>query len=966
MNSFVRTLGALALVIALAMPGQALAMDGTPSSPDDDVLQGSITGQVVDRSNQRPLGGVQITIPALEMGTLTEADGSFTLPNVPVGTHQIAAQFIGFERLTQQVQVASGETTTVNLQLVSRAIALDEVMVTSSPAGETRRRTMGTTIASVDVESALRDAPVTSLNDVLQGREAGVVNMTSGGTSGAAGLNVLRGVTSLTQDNQPLIYIDGVRIDRSNRSEVSTGGQTLSRLNDINPQDIARVEIIKGSAATAMYGSEASSGVIQVFTKQGRPGEVTYDVGMRLGANQIPKNLPRQHPDPQYPSANDFLSTGLYQEFTAAVRGATDQISYYVSGSHMDNEGSFVNNFQRRTTGRGNMSFRPTEAFSGDLSTSFSRQKTQVTANDNWIAGILTNVYLGNPVTRGTEADPYGSAFEPVQQELNRERYDFNTRYTAGLTLNHRPGGGFTHRLALGLDYISAGGSQLSPWFEEPGRAPDQGFKSENRRQTLNTNIDYGASLTRLISDNFEGQLTFGGQFYNRDMNNTAASGSRFIAPPLQSIGGTEDRGAGESELRYTTGGLFGQVQLGYQDRLFFIVGLRADGSSAFGEDFGFSTFPKASVSYVISDEDWFDYAGVSTLRLRGGWGTAGTQPGAFDKLRLWGTTRGADGQMGFRPTRQGNPELGPEVSTEYEGGFDAGLFDDRVSLEFTAYHQRTDDILVAYRFPVSTGILFTQLRNAGSVRNQGIEISTDFALAERDALTWRMNVGYAYNSNEVLDLAGTPRQVLDRFGTQIVEGYPIAGKWERVIVGYDDDGMAIASDSAHYIGPSIPPHTGNIGSDVNFGAFTVRATGQFAMGHVVNNHLKPYMAQRRLGEDYFNMLESVGGNADHPDMLRFMSEMNVYGEYVEDADWFKLREVSASYALPSQFTQRMGASAVRLTAAARNLLTFSSYSGVDPEVSSTFSSGNNLSIGADFFTVPPSRQLVFGVNMTF
>ncbi|TVP42129.1 MAG: TonB-dependent receptor [Gemmatimonadales bacterium] len=966
MISHVRILWTPSLILALAIPGPAGALADAPTDPGGESFQGTITGQVVDRSNRRPLAGAQVMIPALEMGTVTNAEGTFRLGNVPAGTHQLAVQFIGYERVTQQIDVASGETLTLNLQMVSRAIALDEVVVTSSPAGEARRRALGTNVASVNVEQALRDAPITSLNDILQAREPGVVNMSSSGSTGTAGLNILRGITSLTQDNQPLIYIDGIRMDRSNRSEIATGGQTLSRLNDINPQDIARIEVIKGSAATAMYGSEASSGVIQIFTKQGTPGEVVYEAGVRLGANQIPKNLPLQHPDPQYPSANDFLSTGLYQEFNASVRGATEHLSYFVSGSHMDNEGSFINNFQTRSTGRGNMVFRPTETFDGMLSSSFSRQRTRLSTNDNVTTGILTNVYLGNPLTRGTAYDPYGSAFQTVWREIERERYDFNTRYTAGLTLNHRPGGGFSHRLALGLDYISAGGSQLTPWYEDPGRAPFQGGKSENRRITLNTNIDYGASFTRPLSDRYEARISAGGQFYTQDMNNTSAAGTNFIAPPLKSIGGTETRGAGENELRYTTGGLFSELQLGYQDRLFFTVGFRADGSSAFGEDFGFSTFPKASVSYVISDESWFDYRHISTLRLRSGWGTAGTQPGAFDKLRLWGTTQGMDGMMGFRPTRQGNPDLGPEVSTEIEGGFDAGLFEDRVSVEFTAYSQRTDDILVSFQFPVSTGILANQLRNAGTVRNRGFEVGTTVSLVETPTLAWRMNAGYAYNSNEVLNMAGTPRQIVDRFGTQIVEGYPIAGKWEQVIVGHDEQGMPIASDTAVYLGPSIPPHTGNLGSDLSLRSLTIRATGQFAMGHVVNNHLRPYMAINRVGVDYYNVLEAAGGDPDHPDVTRFMAEQGIYGENIEDADWLKLRELSASYALPTSLSQRMGASSVRLTAAGRNLLTFSRYSGADPEVSATFSSGNNLSIGADFFTVPPSRQFVFGINMTF
>lgn len=937
-----------------------------PSYRPPPPRQGTIAGRVLDRSTQRPLAGAQVSIPDLELGTIASQEGRFIILNVPAGPHRVEALMMGYERGVRDVNVASGESLVVEFQLAARAIALDEVLVTGTPAGEGRRRAMGTSLTSVNVEDRLQYAPITSLHDVLQAREPGVVNMASSGTSGAAGLNILRGITSLTQDNQPLIYIDGIRVERSSRSEVSTGGQTLSRLNDINPQDIARVEIIKGAAATAMYGSEASSGVIQIFTKQGRPGEVLYEVSARMGANQLGATLPLQHPDKRYPSANDFFGSGVYQEYSASIRGATDQLSYFVSGSHMDNEGAFVNNFQLRSTGRGNLIFRPTENFSGTLSSSFSRQRTRVTANDNWIAGILTNIYLGNPYTRGTEHDPYGSAFQTVARELQRERYDSNSRYTSGLTLDHRLGGGFSHRLTFGLDFIASEGSTLDPWFEDPGRAPWRGGKTVLKRETLNTNVDYGASWSRGITERWQTQVTFGGQFYTRDMDNATASGTNFIAPPLLAIGGTETRGAGEGQVRYTTGGIFGQVQMGYMDKLFFVVGLRSDGSSAFGEDFGFSTFPKASVSYVMSDEDWFDFDPISTFRVRAGWGTAGTQPGAFDKLRLWSTVQAMDAQMGFRPTRRGNPDLGPEVSTEIEAGFDAGFFNDRASLEFSMYRQRTDDILIPFRFPVSTGILATQLRNAGAMRNRGFEVNTKFTMMERQGLRWDGNMGYAYNQNEVLDLAGTPRQVLDRFGSQVVEGYPISGKWEKVIVGYDGDGFPIASDTAQYIGPSIPPHSGNVGSDLTLRSLTLRVTGQFALGHVVNHHLKPYMVINRVGVPYYTALEAAGGDANHIDIRRLIAEHRVFGEYIEDADWFKVREVSASYRLPEAWSAGIGASNVTLSAAGRNVFTLTKYSGVDPEVSSTFSSSNNLSVGADFFTVPPMRQLVFGVHVSF
>jgi TonB-dependent starch-binding outer membrane protein SusC len=973
MHSLVQSITTACLVVTLAVPAAAEAVPGAAAAGGEAVsarapaFTGTITGQVVDRSSQRPLSGVQINIPELRRGALTQENGRFIIPNVPAGRYTIEASSVGFGTVTQEVAVESGGTAVVNFELASRAIALDEVVVTASPASEQRRRAIGTGIASVDVENRLRDAPVTSFNELLQGREPGVVNVSSGGTTGTAGLNVLRGITSLTQDNQPLIYVDGVRLDRSNTTLVGTGGQAISRLVDIPPQDIARIEVIKGSAATAMYGSEASSGVIQIFTKRGRPGETSYDATIKLGANHIPRNLPRQHPDPIYPSANDFLSTGLYQEYTGSVRGATDLFSYFVSGSHTDSEGSFVNNYMKRTTGRINLSFRPAESFTGDVSSSFGYTDVRLPSNDNVTTGILTNMYLGNPMDRGVEWDPWGSAFQPIAIELSRDRNDEAYRYSTGVTLTHRPFTGFSQRMTLGLDYLSGQGTTLTPWFDYPdGRAPAQGGKTIIRRNNLQTNIDYGASLTANLSPSVESQTSVGMQFYTQRDHRSTAAGNRFGAPPLRSLGGTEAASVGESEVRYTTGGLFAQQQIGFDNKLFFIVGGRADGSSAFGENFGFSFFPKASVSYVISDEEWFSLPSFSTLRLRAGFGTAGTQPGAFDKLRVWTTTSGMSQLIGIRPARVGNPDIGPEISREFEGGFDAGLFDDRMTLEFTAYHQQTEDILVDYNFAPSTGIVATQLRNAGTVRNVGFEVSSRLTLMERSGLQWNLNAGYAYNNNEVVDLGGSPSIVLDRFGSRIVEGYPISGKWEFVTVGRNADGFPIASDTAVYIGPSIPPHTGNIGTDVTFGRVAARVNGQFAVGHYVNHHLKPYMGQRRLGVPYFEVLQAAGGDRNAPEVLLFIAENSVYGDFVEPADWFKIREVSLSYELPSRLAGAIGAKGATLSAAGRNLLTFTKYSGVDPEVSATFSNSNNLSVGADFFTVPQSQQFVFGIAARF
>jgi len=927
---------------------------------------GTVTGVVVDRGTRQPLAGAQVTIPELNRGMATAANGRFLIPNIPAGTYEIEAQLIGYESGRQTVQVVGGEATVIDFELTFTAITLDEVVVSGSPAGEQRRRAVGTSIASIDVESKLRDAPVTRIQDLLQGREAGVVSMASSGTVGAAGPMILRGITSLSQDNQPLIYLDGVRLDRSNTSLITTGGQAVSRLSDINPQDIERMEIIKGSAATALYGSEASSGVIQIFTKRGKPGETVYNVDTKFGGNWIPKTMPDLHYDSRYPSPNDLVSLGHHMEVSASVRGGSESFGFFSAVSHVDSEGSFVNNWLQRTSGRLNLDLRPSEKFSGSLASSFSVTNVAIPGNDNWTTGILTNIYLGNPVKAGTETDPWGGAFFPIPMVLAREAEDVSHRYTGSLTLDHKPVDFFNHRVTFGVEVLNGQGKSFLPYWIEPNQPVRKGSRSVNTRVNNQFNIDYGASIRIAHSETFESSLSFGGQFFSRTDRRALASGTDFAAPGLRALGATALASIGETDLSYTTGGIFTEYQLGVRDLLFIKVGSRFDGSSAFGKDFGWMAFPKASLSYVISDEDWFDIPSLSTLRLRLGYGTAGTQPGAFDAVRTYTNVIGAHGQPGIRSATYGNPDLAPEVSREFEGGFDATFLDGRFSLNATAYFQRTDDVLLNKRFPPSMGILSTQIVNAGQVENQGLEISTDFLILQRENLNWSANAGYAYNKNRVLDLAGEPFIVVDRFGSRIVEGYPVSGKWERVTVGHDSDGFPIASDTVVYIGPSIPPHTGNIGTSLDIGRIHIRANGQFAMGHYVNNHTRPYMAFNRTGVEYWRLVQSVGGDEDHVDVERFIAQNRIYGDFMEKADWFKLREIVFSYSLPDNLASRLGANSARVVVSGQNLLTITGYTGSDPEVSSTFGDGNNLSVGADYFTVPPSRQVMFGLNLQF
>ena len=951
-RSGVRAAAGAATMLVLLSPAAAAQATGT------------VHGRVTAEAGGAPLASVTVTVVGTRLGAQTDASGEYTIAAVPAGPHTVRAQFIGYSAATRDVTVQAGQAATADFALGAVATALDEVVVTGQP-GATRRREIGTSIATLDVSETVQEAPISTMGQLLQGRDAGITSLGSSGTAGGAGTIVLRGMTSMTRDNAPLIYIDGVRVDSDKSTLVTTGGQSTSRLNDINPADIERLEIIKGAAATALYGTEASNGVIQIFTKKGQPGQTDYRVGVKLGGSRIPSVFPYMHPDhDRYPSANDLLSTGTYQEYTASVRGGLSNVGYYLGGGYTGDDGSFVNNSFQRGNGRLNLTLSPRDNITADVSSNFTWSKAALPMNDNYIYGILTTLLLGNPVVKGTEADPYGGAFIPVPYVTKVQNTEETFRFTGGFTLQHRLGDRFNQRATIGLENVQGQGIGLWPYA--PNNVRPEGSRSVVRRDNLQVNVDYSASLNAALGG-IATTTSVGGQLFTINDHRVSASGQKFAVPGVTLVGATSEQiGVGESQLKYTTAGVFVQEQFGFGDRLFLVGGVRMDGSSAFGDDFGMQVFPKGSISYVVSDESWFSLPGVTSLRVRAGYGRAGQQPGAFDAARTYSTFTANNGQPAIHADNLGNPNLAPEVSTEFEGGFEAGLFGDRAQLTLNVYHQATTNALLNRTYAPSLGFLSSQLTNLGRMRNQGLELSAHGTAYQGTRLSVDVNAAYAYNDNEVLDMGGTPFIQIDRFGTRVTKGYPAGGKWEYVTVGHDAAGFPIRSDTAVYLGVSMPPHTGSFGTDITYGNVKLFANAQWAAGHVVMNMLKPYMARGKTGQQFF---EAVIANGDDPvnpqtDPVKIlMAQSTIFGDFIESADWLKLREVGLVYTLPASIAAAVGGQSARLSVSGRNLLTITGYSGTDPEVSSTFDQGS-LSIGADYFTVPQARQLLVGFDI--
>ncbi|MEX2530084.1 MAG: TonB-dependent receptor plug domain-containing protein [Gemmatimonadota bacterium] len=394
---------------------------------------GVVTGQVTAEATGRPLGGAQVAFEDLNIGMLTNNNGGFLVQSVPVGTHEITVRFIGYGTVRQQVNVEAGQTSEVDIALASAAIGLDEIVVTGTGA-PTERRRLGQTINSIDA-SELELAPITSVSEALLGRVPGMAGAIGNRETGQASLPVFRGLTSLSQRNTPIIYIDGIRM---NNSEFNSAGLVVDQLSQISPSDIERIEVIKGAAAATLFGTEASSGVIQIFTKRGQTGAPSYTfqtdqqaIQMKLG--NFPPNAGYDPATGQIlveDVAKQYVNLGHHQNYTMSIRGGTPSTTYYVSGRLMDEVGAMPNNELMNASLRATLDFNHTDKLSSSIDANILRNTLEA-PNPSW-GSLASEMMLGNPVN-ATPQRPHGEQDFTVQGTLkDRDQAWTTTQMLAG------------------------------------------------------------------------------------------------------------------------------------------------------------------------------------------------------------------------------------------------------------------------------------------------------------------------------------------------------------------------------------------------------------------------------------------------------------------------------------------------------------------------------------------------------
>ena len=995
----------------------------------------TVTGRVTSDAGA-PIAAATVAIPSLRLSATTNEAGVYRIQVPPdrfvARSDTLRVTRLGYRPATVRFNLTPGRVT-VDVTMSAQAVSLEQVVVTGT-AGNQERRAQAAVVGTIDASEVVKEAPVTSVTQLLSARIPGVAVTDGSGTTGGATRVLMRGAASISLSNQPLVFIDGVRVDGGFRglfnvsgSGNATSGQAPSTMNDLNPNDIESIEIVKGPAAATLYGADASAGVIQIITKKGRVGSRSFTQDLTTEYDRIDPNftVPTNYgtcntaaliaptsPNPlcRGQTLNAIISDNPAERMNAfrngwmgaaqySVRGGGETYGFYASGGVTNEQGTTLNNTMKQRSGRGSFTFTPNAKLTFDLNFALTKNTYDLPRNDQDTYGYYVESAFGNPRTVAYGAPPGGSGdsvltggtlltatFESLSSIITRSNA---LRTMPSVQVRYAPISWFTNRVTLGADITQADGSELFPknsfgWYPT---IPTYGNQLSTTRQSdrLYT-VDYLGNIRVEFGGNkqISSDLSFGSQYIDRISDRLSGGGQGLISNEASLVTNATISTIGQGYGESRSIGMFAQEQIGWHDRLFLQVGLRADRNSAFGSDVGTFYLPKFGASYVISEEPfWQRFASVvPTLRLRAAYGTTGRSPssGANQTYRAdkFINESGAV-ELGVTPGDPGNKDLKPERGKEFEAGFDAGFLNDRLGLELTYFNKKSTDLIVNVPTAPSSGF-GGSIANIGEVQNTGLEFLLRASPVRSSNFSWDASLNGSTLKNEILEL-GTVGTFINNFRA-FTEGRQIAAFWANKVRSVDvANNKAIVSDTAEFIGNQMPTFQATLTN-----TFTLLKNFRFyALLDAKTGYYTYNVNQENRDRSRLNSFEVVnpadkGGYSPEERLRRlgpYVSEKtgaavgvaNVKDPYMQKADHLRLREVSVTYLLPNSLLRTARVSGASVTVGGRNLgLWKSDYEGDDPDVLGlgTTNSGVNQLFTADVFTTPPNRRFIVRLNVQF
>lgn len=964
--------------------------------------QNAVTGNVKNVSGE-PLPGVNIQIKGTNHGTASDFDGNFEI--IASQGDVLEFTFIGF---ASKEVIVSNEV--IDLILQDDLLRLDEVIVTGT-SGIATKKQLGSAISSISTKDLSDAKSVVSIGEALQGQVAGAyITRNSGNPSGGMSIR-LRGPSTLTGSSDPLYIVDGVIVNNKSSQAIDLGGYTQNRLVDISPDDIERMEILKGAAAAAIYGSRASNGVIQIFTKKGVTGVPRVTFSSSVSLSKVRKTLPYNDSQLEWNSEGVAVPATRYNyqdyifddatgyEAAINVSGGSDRTKYSVSGSLFDNDGIVRNtNFNRKT-------FRlrlDQELYSwldmsvGSYLSTNESQDMPNGKNYGPITGLLfaDNIHDQDPDEFGNY--PGVGIWMPSPRETI-DRIDAsqnNFRSISDIQLKATPFEGFRINYTFGFDHSNSEGLLYIP------RGVNSRPNGETQKSTITSslmNSDINLSYQFDITDDLKSTTGLGYSYQKEDNKYFSVRNDQvgpiegvIVTDPSNAVGGSDYR----SESSYWGG--FIQETLAYKNKIFLTLAGRIDGASVFGEDERQQFYPKISASYSISDEDfWQESIGktVNSLKLRAAWGQAGNLT-ALAPYQIFTNYNqlNYNGNIGYFPSSlQGNSDLKPERQTETEFGFDLGMFKGRLGLEFSYYNQDIEDLLIGRTLSPSTGFE-NRFDNVGTMNNKGYEILLRAKPIEGD-FNWNITATLSQNKNVVTYVEGV-RLSLGMWGTSVAQTDEALGVFygtffatdasgaklldangfvqrakghyedkvlsngqivQEPVQDYDANGQPTGTILKKTIGDPNPDFVASLTNEFKYKNFGLRFQFDFVQGNDVMSWDKRMGYLFKGGQPTAQELSGeIPKGSSSPNF-------SIFESFIEDGSYIKMRELTLYYnwRLKSSVVEN-----IKISASGTNLFSIDDYYGFDPEVN-TEGQSNGVR-GQDMANVPIPQVYKLGVIVNF
>ena len=1003
----------LCFAMALAAGIMAFPLPTMAEQTIQNVQQaGVVKGQVTDKNGDGVIGAT-VKVKDAATGTVTDFDGNFSLNVQKAGT--LVVSYIGY--LTKEVAFNPGQT--LNITIEEDATALEEVVVVGY--GVQKKSDVTGSVTSIN-KDRLSKLPVTNVLQAVQGAAAGVTISQGSSIPGDAPSALVRGRNSINAGTGPYIVVDGIPISKS-------GGS----LNDINPGDIESMEILKDASATAIYGTNGANGVILITTKHGKEGKPSVSYNGYIGFEDFAKKLDfcngaqitQRYKDyvaqnPGETMYNDFVKnqneaanqaagietdwiydmvsqTGIIQDHNVTVNGGAEKIKYFISGDYMSQKGVLKGFNYKRYSLRMNIDADVTDYLKiGTNSYIVSHNRD----------GGRVNFLMAEAMS------PYGKVYEDdgsyciypmyteslffnpmrdINQDHERRQWNINLNAYADVDFGNiwKPLAGLRYKFNFGYSFVPKRENYYNGAEQNDLNGYGYIFNAETQSFTSENILTYAKDFGKHHFD-----LTALYASSRKKYHDNTAAASKFINDELlwHNLGGGGTQTAKSYTDLYTTVSQMGRLNYSYDSRYLFTFTVRRDGSSVFGADNKYGTFPSVALGWNIANEKFMEKVEwLNNLKLRLSYGKAGNEAiGVYETLaKMSNAALTMDGQSAtalYPSSRMGNSSLGWETTKTFNIGIDFGILNNRINGNIDFYTSTSTDLLLQRNLPKISGYSNVYM-NMGKTANKGLEITINSKNIVTKDFTWGTNLVWSWNKNEIKDLYGDEKSDIGNrwfIGEPIsvIYDYEMVGIWQKDEIERGDhlkwdpqaqpgdvklrdvngDGKIDPNDDKTIQGQTTPKWIGGLTNTFTYKNLSLSIFIQTVQGLKRNNSLLA-MASDEMGRR--NSTTEIGywTESNPSNEYRSLSKTSNrwgYG-FPCDASYTRIKDVTLSYQFPAQITNMLHLSALTIYASARNLATFTSWKGWDPESDIT-----QRGWGGYENNYPMTKSYVFGLNVTF